>query len=401
VQSAELAKPAIRDRLDSLDALRGLVMVVMTLDHVRDFFHDAATVSPTDMATTTPAIFLTRWVTHFCVPVFLFTSGASAWLWMQRRSKSRIELSWYLLSRGLWLILLELVVMRFALDFTMFSSYPIVLITLWGLGVSMILLALLAYLPQPLLLALSIAVICLHNLADGIRASDFGPQGWLWNFLHQQGGFLIGPVVVAVGYPIVPLFAVMAAGFCAGPVLMLDRETRQSIALKAGIGLSLGFVAIRLLNLYGDPAPWQQQSTTIMTVMSFLNCTKYPLSLDFLQMTLGPAMITFAWFERMQFRESNPLIVFGRVPLFYFVAHFTFAHALLIPVCWIRYGEFAFAIHPPPAIGGPAEIYPRDFGFSLGVVYGLWLFMLLVFYPICRMFSSLKKHRKDWWLSYL
>jgi uncharacterized membrane protein len=390
-------------RVDAIDAVRGAVMVIMALDHVRDFIHrDAMSASPTDLATTTPALFLTRWVTHLCAPTFMFTAGLGAFLWWQR-GKTRQQLSIFLLTRGLWLIVLEVTVMRLAYDFDVSQQYPIFLLVLWALGACMIGLAALIWLPVPVLTALSLAMIALHDCFDNVRAAQFGSVAPLWNLLHQPGAFLLGRATVIVGYPLVPWIAVMALGFCCGRLFRIQRAARRRILTIIGIAATAGFVVIRALNGYGDPAPWAMQRSPVFTVLSFLNTSKYPPSLEFLLMTLGPALLALAWLDRLAIAPSNPLVVFGRVPLFYFIAHFYAAHAAAVFLALIKYGANAlrFVFHPVPSMGGPRELFPDRFGYELWVVYLVWILIVVALYPACRRFAAIKAARRDWWLSYL
>jgi uncharacterized membrane protein len=384
-------------RLTSLDALRGAVMIIMALDHVRDFFHSGAMVqSPTNMATTTPALFLTRWITHFCAPVFLFAAGTSACLWVVRGRRTKDELSKFLLIRGLWLIALEVLVIRFALYFSWSPKYPVLLITLWALGASMMALAALIHLPVRLLTGLSAAVILLHNFTDRVQASSFGSLGWIWNVLHQPGAIRVAGMVVVVGYPLLPLVATMAAGYCAGHLFQENAQSRQRTLFWLG-----GAILLRGINVYGDPFQWRVQKSALMTVLSYLNCTKQPASADFLLMTLGPALILLAIFDRVGISESNPLLIYGRVPLFYFVVHFFLIHLILVVATWFRYGFAPFLLVPPPSVQGPRELFPVGFGYDLWVAYVVWVFVILTMYPSCRWFSKIKARRRDWWFSYL
>src|SRR5579871_2686570 len=390
-------------RLQSIDAVRGAVMIMMALDHVRDFVHrDAMQFSPTDLARTPPLLFLTRWVTHFCAPAFLFLAGVSAFLWWQR-GRSRGQLSRFLLARGAWLILLELTVMRLAYDLNFSSQPPVLLIILWVIGLCMIGMAGLLWLPLRWLAVLSLAVIGLHHLLDPLRAANFGKAAGLWNLLHEPGAFRVASQTVIVGYPLVPWIAVMTAGFCFGPVLLMDPARRRRILAAAGTAAALAFVIVRGLHVYGDPAPWSAQKTGIFTVLSFLNCTKYPPSLAFLLMTLGPMLLALAWSERARLTAVNPLIVFGRVPFFYFVLHFYAARVVAALLAWLRYGResTAFLFQPLPSMGGPRELFPAAFGYDLWVVYAVWAAVVAALYPACRWFAGVKARRRDWWLSYL
>jgi len=390
-------------RLAAIDAVRGLVMIVMALDHVRDFVHRAAMqFSPTDLTQTTPAIFFTRWITHFCAPVFMLTAGLGAFFWWHGK-RTRKQLSVFLLTRGLWLILLELTVMRVAYYFSFSAELPVLLLVLWALGLSMVALAALVWLPARVLAVLSVAMIALHNLLDPVNAAQFGRAAGIWNLLHQVGAFRVGPAPVLAGYSLVPWVAVMAAGFCLGRVFLLEPAARQRTLTRLGMAATAAFVLLRAVNIYGDPVRWAPQKSAIFTQLSFLNCTKYPPSLDFLLMTLGPALMAMAWFDRMRFGAANPLIVFGRVPLFYFVVHFYGAHAIADVLALFRYGSGAlrFLFHPMPTAGGASELFPPDFGYDLWVVYAAWAFLVAAMHLMCRRYARLKSQRREWWWSYL
>ena len=391
-------------RVESIDALRGLVMILMALDHVRDFVHRAAMTgaSPTDLAVTTPILFFTRWLTHLCAPTFVFTAGLGAFLYW-RRGKTRRELSSFLLTRGLWLIVLEVTVMRLAYNFGLFGPYPVFLLVLWAIGLSMVGLAALVWLPTRVLAALSLLVIVLHNLTDGVDPARFGAAAPLWNVLHQPGIFPVAGVPVFVAYPLVPWIAVMALGFCAGEWFLLEPAARRRRLVLAGVAATLGFLVIRALNGYGDPAPWSGQRSPAFTLLSFLNTTKYPPSLDFLLMTLGPGLLLLAWLDRRTLSPTNPLLVFGRVPLFYYVGHFFLAHVAAVLLSLLQYGRDAlgFVAHPVPSMGGPAELFPPEFGWSLGVVYAVWAAIVAGLYPVCRWYGALKARRPTSLLRYL
>ena len=379
-------------------------MIIMALDHVRDFFHRGAmSGSPTNLAATTPVLFLTRWITHICAPVFMLTAGLGAYFYWRNGGRTKAQLSWFLVSRGVWLIVLELTLMQLAYNFDISSRYPIFLLVLWVLGACMIILAALIWLPIPLLTGLSVATIVLHHLLDGISARSLGAYGPLWNLLHQIGAFPFAGRIFIAAYSLVPWFAVMALGFCCGPLFAQPAPRRHTILLAAGIGATIAFVIVRGLNVYGDPAPWSVQSTSTLTALSFLNATKYPPSLSFLLMTLGPALLVLAWFERLWFSRSNPLVVFGRVPLFYFILHFFLAHALAVIAALATYGTAAwsFMFQPVPSMGGPPQSFPTNFGYELWVTYVVWLLVVAVLYPICRWYADVKARNNSKWLSYL
>jgi uncharacterized membrane protein len=388
-----------KTRVTSVDALRGLVMIIMALDHTREFFHSGAmSFSPEDLARTTPVLFFTRWITHICAPVFMFTAGLAAFFWL-RPGRTTNQLAQFLWKRGFWLVVLELTALRFATNLV-FVHGIVFLSILWALGWSMVALGFLVRLPTPALAVFSVSVIALHNLADSIRASQFGAAAWIWNVVHQPGLFSVDGANVLAAYPLVPWIAVMAAGYCFGPILKLDRSQRQRWMVRIGLSLTLGFVALRWINVYGDPSRWSAQVPG-MTVISFLRCTKYPPSLDFLLMTLGPALLLLAWLDRLVLARTNPLIVFGRVPLFYFLVHFYVLHVLCFPFAFIRYGHAAFLVNPAPSMGGAANLYPPDYGYPLWVVYAVWISVVALLYPLCLWFRRLKERRSDWWLSYV
>jgi uncharacterized membrane protein len=393
-----------RDRLTSVDALRGLVMIIMALDHVRDFVHRAAmSQSPTNLATTTPVLFLTRWVTHLCAPTFTLTAGLGAYFYWRRGQRTRGQLAWFLVTRGLWLIVLELTLMQFAFNFDVSSSYPIFLLVFWELGVGMIILAGLIWLPLPLIAALSIATIVLHHLADGVRAQSLGAFGPVWLLIHQVGVLPFAGRTFITAYPLVPWFAVLALGFCLGPIFEMEADRRRRFLFRCGMVMTIAFLVVRVVNVYGDPVRWSWQSSATLTVMSFLNTTKQPPALAFLLMTLGPALVLLSYFDRRAFSRLNPLIVFGRVPLFYFVLHFFAAHLAAFAMAVVTYGPSAFTFmrQPIPSMGGPAAAFPPDFGFDLWVAYAVWIAVVVGLYPICRWFAAVKERNRSWWLSYL
>ena len=371
-------------------------MIIMALDHVRDYTNRAAMEHrPEDLAYATAAIFLTRWITHFCAPVFMLTAGLGASL-LKQRGRSSAQLSRFLWTRGLWLIFLEWTAVRFAMFFNFHGAA--ILTVFWVLGWCMIALAALLYLPVRVLTSMSVAMIALHNLLDGIRATSFGGAAWVWNFFHQSGAFMVGGLVIVIGYPLIPWVAVMAAGYCLGEVFRWEAERRQRFLVRLGAGMSIAFVALRGGNLYGDPGPWTTQCSF---VLSFLNCTKYPPSLAFLLMTLGPAILVLGLIERVRLSDKNPLLVFGRTPLVYFLGHLLLAHLATVLMAFVHYGNAAFLWHPAPNMGGISKEFPPGYGYDLWVTYLVWIAVVAAMYPFCRWFAGVKRRRKDWWLSYL
>ncbi len=411
------ARPG-RYRIDSIDLLRGIVMVIMMLDHTRDFVHNAALqFNPVDPTRTNVALFFTRWVTHFCAPVFVFLAGTGTFLQFAR-GKSKRELSQFLIKRGLWLILLEITVIRLGVSFSFDPWLLAILQVIWVIGVSMILLALLIHLPLRVIGVFGVGLILFHNLLDGFRVQSWlGPNSpvpglgaKLWIVLHQ--GFEVFPVagfpspVVFVIYPLIPWVGVMAAGYAFGFFYQKDYLTRRRLLIMVGVFAVAAFVILRAWNAYGDPDPWSKQRSGLFTVLSFLNTTKYPPSLLFLLMTLGPAILALAWFESSSSQPEassiwgklrKAIIVFGRVPLFFYVLQWFTAHLISVglhlafgkPVAWL----FQTPLEWPNT--------PSGTGFNLGVVYLSWIIGILLLYPACKWFAGIKQRRRDWWLSYL
>jgi uncharacterized membrane protein len=392
---------SVRPRIQSVDILRGLVMIVMVLDHVRDFFHDGAQhFNPTDLAQTTPMLFLTRWITHFCAPTFIFLAGTGAYL-QSRRAKTKASVARFLWTRGLWLVVLELTWVRWFGWRMNFGNDQVFLWVIWALGVSMIALAGLIFIPWRTLLAASLSVILLHNAFDAITPARFGAFDWLWKILHAPDSITLNNTAILITYPLIPWIFVMAAGYCFGRVLDLESRQRRTLLLRLGGALIAGFVMLRWSNVYGDANPWSSQRSSILSVASFLNCTKYPPSLLFLLMTIGPGIVILGLLERVKLSEANPIVIFGRVPLFYYLLHLPLIHGLAIAQAWVRYGHADFMLQNPPSLWGPTVLFPRDYGYSLGAVYLIWLCIVAALYPVCRWFADLKQKSHAAVLSYL
>jgi uncharacterized membrane protein len=386
-----------RPRIESVDVVRGIAIILMALDHTRDFFGDIAA-DPTALATTTPALFFTRWITHFCAPAFFLLTGTGACLSLCKMPKA--ALARYLLTRGVWLIFLELVVMRFALQFNI--DYHVTIVTvLWALGWAMIALAGLIWLPIPLIAATGVAIVAGHNLLDGISSASFGPLAPLWTILHAPGiVFNNGRFLVVISYVLLPWVGVTALGFCLGRLFQGDAARRKAWLLWLGIGLTVAFLVLRFVNVYGDPAPWSSQGSLLWTLMSFLNVTKYPPSLLFLAMTLGPVLLLLRVFESRTPRLFQPALIVGKVPLFFFVLHFFLIHLLAVLASWLRYGEIGEMFRSPDLAHFPFSP-PPGWGAPLPVIYAIWIAVVLLLYPLCRWYAQLKQRSKARWLSYL
>ncbi len=375
-------------------------MIIMALDHVRDFLsRDALLFDPTDLTQTHGALFLTRWITHFCAPVFCFLAGTGAFLSLGR-GKTKRDLSWFLLTRGLWLVLLELTVVQFSWTFRI-DPHALGGAVIWALGWSMICLALLVHLPVWGVAGFGIAMIALHNSLDSISPEAFGSWSWLWTVLHVPGLIRMSPTFsFGIAYPLIPWIGVMAAGYALGALLQRDRAERRRILLWLGLGVTAAFVIIRATNVYGDPRSWSVQQSTLFTFFSFIDCTKYPPSLLYLCMTLGPALIALSLFDRDLGKWSRPIIVFGRVPPFFYLLHIPLIHLLAVLFAYLQYGAAGGVWLGPPWDPETVALYPKNYGYGLLGVYAVWLLVILLLYPLCRWFADLKRRRREAWLSY-
>jgi len=407
--TSEPQAPA-KARVDSIDLLRGLVMVIMLLDHTRDYIHNAVfQFPPEDPTQTNPALFFTRWITHFCAPTFVFLAGTGIYLQFAR-GKNKGELSKFLITRGLWLIFLEFSVVRLGAFFNVEPKFFMMMQVIWVIGLSMVLMAALIHLPLKVLAGLGLVMIALHNLLDGIRLRGFFfPNATIlqkiWVILHQQGIFPIdgqnSPVVLML-YPLIPWVGVMAVGYAFGSIYQKSPAARKQLLLKIGL-IAVGlFVVIRGINIYGDPQPWQWQVRGIVyTGLSFLNTSKYPPSLLYLLMTLGPSILALAFFEAGNAKPPSGVrkffVTFGRVPLFFYVLQWPTAHVISL-ILHASFGKPIWWLFKTPIDWN--NIGP-DMGFNLGVVYLSWIAGVAFLYPLCKWFAGVKQRRKDWWMSYL
>ena len=395
VLSSRAAEPASRTRIriESIDIARGVVMILMALDHTRDFFGTSG-INPTDPATTTIPLFFTRWMTHFCAPTFFLLTGTGAFL--ARRRKSTRELSWFLFTRGLWLIFLDVVVVRcFGLQFN-FDFRVTMLLVLWALGWAMIVLAGLVYLPAWAVGTFGAVMIGAHNLFDSVRSSN--P---VWSILHSPNFLVNSPRhTVFVAYTLIPWIGVTAAGYALGQIYSWPSERRRAFLSRLGMGLIVAFFVLRGINVYGNPLPWSRQKSLVFTALSFLNTTKYPPSLLFLLMTLGPAILFLSAVDVSTPRWLRPALVFGKVPMFYYLLHIPLIHLLAVVVCYVRSGH-VYWMFESPSLGQFPITPPPGWGYSLPIVYLMWLIVVVSLYPLCRWFAGVRQRRSDAWLSYL
>jgi uncharacterized membrane protein len=388
-------------RLTSVDMVRGLVIVIMALDHVRDFFMIAAEQDPMANPNVAPALFLTRWVTHFCAPVFVLLAGVSAGLAGKRRQPA--ELARFLFARGAWLVLIEVTVISFAGTFRL-SGLPelgglifIAMQVIWAIGASMIVLSIVQLLGRGACLVIGTVILLAHNLLDSMwPASGLLDQQWpLWVALHSQMSYRLGPLLLIFVYPVLPWVGVMVCGYGISSLFEQPPERRNTVLVRAGLAILCAFLVLRGLDAYGDPNHWQRQPAGVVaTAIDFLNTTKYPPSLQFLMMTLGPAAILCGLADRLTGSLKNVLVTFGRVPFAFYVAHFYVIHALSVLLGLAQ----GFSLNQMLTI---FIFYPQGYGVSLPIVYLVWLFVVVSLYPWCRWMANLKARRRNWWLSFV
>ena len=389
--------PVTRYRIGSIDLLRGLIMLIMALDHARDFFH-LHTPDPTDLTTTTPVLFFTRWITHFCAALFVFLSGISVNLAGGRRTKG--QLSMFLIKRGIWLVVIEFVLITFA--FTLNPLYQMLIFqVIWVIGVSMIILGLLIWLPLPAIAVIAGLLFFGHDILDFVKLPDAGAAGFLWKlfFTGSFSFFQVGQShAILIVYALLPWTGVMLAGYVMGQIYRpaFDPARRKKILFISGITLVLLFLVLRAFNIYGDPAPWTTQKTVVLSVLSFFNVSKYPPSLLYLCMTIGPGLLLLSVTEKADNRLARIFIVYGNVPLFYYVLHFYVLRVFNIIVFFLQgYGM--------KNIAGPGQgvFHPAEYGLNLFGVYIVWLVAIAVLYMPCRWYGNYKRTHRQWWLSYV
>ncbi|MFT3681965.1 MAG: heparan-alpha-glucosaminide N-acetyltransferase domain-containing protein [Ferruginibacter sp.] len=384
-------------RIESIDLVRGIVMVIMALDHSRDFFHrEAFTDDPLNLATTTPILYFTRWITHFCAPTFVFLSGVSAWL--QSRRKTTAELSKFLISRGLWLILLEFTILSIGVSADIHFGI-ITLATIWAIGISMVILGLVIWLPFNLVLALGLLIVFGHNSFDFMEAAGNGNFSFGW---HRPGPVpLSADHSIMILYPFLPWTGLMITGYCFGKIFSAyDEQVRNKILLRTGIAVILLFILLRLADIYGDPLHWSRQQNLLHSFFSFMKLQKYPPSLLYICATIGPVLILLSLIKNTSGRLSKIFIVYGRVPMFYYTLHFFFLTIIRMILYISRGHSMEEGMTGTPGI--PFKFITPGEGYDLWMAYALWIGVVVALYPLCRWYDKYKTaHPEKKWLSYL
>ena len=395
-----MTKTLPRQRIQSIDLLRGIVMVLMALDHVRDFFHhDSFFINPTNVGETTVPLFLTRWITHFCAPVFVFLAGTSAYFVGQRLAGKK-QLSFWLLKRGFWLIFLEFTVIKFAWFFT-FPIHDYLLMVIWAIGAAMIALAGAIHLKKSVILSIGLLLVAGHNAFDFYTPEPDSFLHIFWNLMHVQSGFNLGACSFFIVYPLTPWIGLMLLGYLLGTWYHSTVEIKQRSAWLRWTGMAaiLLFLVLRLPNLYGEPNHWSVQPEFSHTVLSFINVSKYPPSLQYALITIGIALLFLSISEGISSRFSRAFVTIGRVPMFYYILHIYLIHGLAMLTALIT-GYDPLAMMTDQFISNIPEL--QGYGFSLGTTYLIWLLVLLCLYPVCAWYNGYKdRNRHKWWLSYL
>lgn len=384
-------------RILSIDLLRGLVMVIMALDHVRDLIHhDAFVYNPLDATQTSPILYLTRWITHFCAPTFVMLAGTSAYLVGLRKPKK--ELSRFLFTRGCWLIFIDLAVMCFAFSFNpRFFAFSVLAV----MGAGMMLLSLLVYLPERIIPAIGLTLIFLHNTLDGIQFPQGSAAQLAWNLVHAVGVAQLGSITFLVGYPLIPWVGLLMAGYGLGMLFRpeYDPALRKRQLQVWGLSAIFLFFVLRYINIYGDPLRWKPGADAVQTFMFFFNVLKYPPSLLFLLITLGPVLLLLSRLQTVDIAHGNPLVTLGRVPLFYFVVHFQVIHLIAIGVAVAMGHSFGAMLTHNFVLDTPKIL--DSYGLSLVWVYVIWILLVLAMYPLCKWYAGYKERHREWWWSYL
>jgi uncharacterized membrane protein len=400
---SSISAEATQKRIDSIDVLRGIVMVIMAIDHVRDFIHLGVYLDdPLNLSTTTPVLFFTRWITHLCAPTFVFLSGLSIYLQSTRKSAS--ELSSFLIKRGLWLIFVEFGLITLAMTFNPFYNL-LILQVIWAIGISMVILGFLSRMPYKFLLAIGLFIVLGHNALDFLEAEPGFKAGFWWDLFHH-GSFAIYPIAnehfIAIMYPFVPWTGLMILGYCFGIFFTSNFTSahRQKILLRFGLSLIGFFIILRAINIYGDPHPWTTQTNGFYTFLSFIKVHKYPPSLAYMSVMIGIAILALSFLENIQNKITKAFRVFGRTAFFYYILHFYLVHIICMILYFSRGHSLDDAINSLQTF--PFLFSIKGEGYSLDIVYLIWVFVISGLYPLCKWYDSYKTaHKEKWWLSYL
>jgi uncharacterized membrane protein len=383
-------------RIATVDLLRGLIMIVMALDHTRDFFSNAG-VDPTDPLKSWPSLFFTRWVTHLCAPGFVALAGTSIYL-QRQRGRSKTFMAKRLVTRGVWLLFVEIAIVSFGIFFSYHFHF---LQVIYAIGGSMIIMAAVQFLPTWGVAAYGLAIVCLHNLLDPVKVGQLGNFGWLWKLLVMPGPFLDHGQLWALDmYPVLPWSGIMALGYVFGVVVAMPAAERRRRSLQLGAAALGLFAVLRLTSAYGDPIHFEHLGSTTQTAMSFFDVTKYPPSLQYVCATFGFLLLLFALGDYALERRWIPgalgvIEVYGRVPFFYYVLHFYLLHILALLDAML----VTHSVHvTSPTLFNPG---PPQATYSLPIVYLIWISVVAALYLPCRWFAGVKARRRDWWLSYL
>jgi len=397
----DITAPA--SRITSVDVVRGVVMIIMALAHVREFFHrDAFLYDPLDLNHTSFAVFFTRWIGHLCAPVFLFLGGTSVFLAGKRKSKK--EQAIFLFTRGLWLMFLELTVVNFAWSFNIHFPY-FCLLTIWALGMGMIVLALLIRLPVKAILSVGVLIVAGHNLLDNFHVPGRGLKALLWSFFieprwaYERNHFTLYHRIIEIGYPVLPWIGIMILGYCFGYSYSrrYNYPGKKKWLAVISVGAILTFIIVRFINVYGDPVPWSTQKNTLFTILSFLNVSKFPPSLLFTLVTLGIAIFLLILADRPLNRLTRIISVYGRVPMFYYLLHLYLIHFAALFAAELTGHSWKEMITKQPF-----TFDIKNYGFSLSVVYLIWILIVIILYPLCKWYDKYKTtHKEQWWLRYL
>ena len=387
-----------KHRIQSIDLLRGIVMIIMALDHTRDFIHYGNSIDqdPLDLATTTPILFMTRWITHFCAPVFVFLSGTSIFLYSSK-GKTKKQVAIFLFSRGLFLMLVQIIIMAPIWD----ATYRVLnLQVIWAIGLCMVLLSALQYLPYRLLFTIGLLIVFGHNLLDNIVIDTPLWKSFIWSSVHSEHQYLIQEyVLVIMQYPFLPLLGVMILGHAAGRLYLPETNSkiRRMVLLNSGIASIALFIVIRWINVYGDLHPWKTQNTVLFTIFDFVKTTKYPASLLFILMTMGPALILLSCLENVSGSIGKLIRVYGKVPFVYYILHVFLLHIIAFSLFFASghsWNDLDFIHFREGSL-------PYGSGHPLWAVYIVWIVVVLILYFPCRWYGKYKSTHKFWWLSYI